>query len=757
MNTLNLKVKGMHCASCAITISKRIKKIPGVVDVNINSVSETADIKTEKHIPLEQLNSVIQELGYSFVGDAPSHVNHGSMGHMHDMGGTQEERNKELDEAKKKVVFTLPFSIVVFLLMMWEIGAEFLNFIPKFPVSMSVLNALLFVIATPILFWSGKSFVNGVARFAMHRVANMETLVGLGTLTAYIYSSVIVLFPVVRDYLKLPEFVFFDVTIVVVGFVLLGRYLESRSKLQTGEAIEKLLGLQAKTAIVVRGGVEIEISISDVVVGDLFIVRPGAKIPVDGVVVDGFSSIDESMVTGESMPNDKKTGDSVIGGTINKQGVLKCTAMRVGSDTMLLQIVKIVREAQSSRAPIQSLADKISGIFVPVALGVALVSLIIWFVVGSYYLGFSSALSYGILAFVGVLVIACPCALGLATPTAIVVGVGRGAEYGILIKGAESLEQLSRVNVIVFDKTGTITNGVPQVVNVVSSSSYSEQKILEFAASVEYYSEHPLARAIVEEAKKRSLTTQEPKQFNSIEGVGVTGVVDTKNVSVRKPTQNDLIKEPIISKLQSEGKTVVVLVIDEVLVGIIALSDTIKKDVPNVINALHKRGIRTVLLTGDNENSARYIAHEAGIDEVIAGVIPSEKAKKIKELQAKKYIVAMVGDGINDAPALTQAHVGIAMATGTDVAIEAAGITLLRGDVTKVLQVHTLAKKTMRTIRENLFWAFIYNVLGIPLAAGVFFPLFGVFINPVFAGIAMAGSSVSVVTNSLRLKRTKLK
>lgn len=747
----------MHCASCAITISKRIKKIPGVVDVNINSVSETADIKTEKHIPLEQLNSVIQELGYSFVGDAPSHVNHGSMGHMHDMGGTQEERNKELDEAKKKVVFTLPFSIVVFLLMMWEIGAEFLNFIPKFPVSMSVLNALLFVIATPILFWSGKSFVNGVARFAMHRVANMETLVGLGTLTAYIYSSVIVLFPVVRDYLKLPEFVFFDVTIVVVGFVLLGRYLESRSKLQTGEAIEKLLGLQAKTAIVVRGGVEIEISISDVVVGDLFIVRPGAKIPVDGVVVDGFSSIDESMVTGESMPNDKKTGDSVIGGTINKQGVLKCTAMRVGSDTMLLQIVKIVREAQSSRAPIQSLADKISGIFVPVALGVALVSLIIWFVVGSYYLGFSSALSYGILAFVGVLVIACPCALGLATPTAIVVGVGRGAEYGILIKGAESLEQLSRVNVIVFDKTGTITNGVPQVVNVVSSSSYSEQKILEFAASVEYYSEHPLARAIVEEAKKRSLTTQEPKQFNSIEGVGVTGVVDTKNVSVRKPTQNDLIKEPIISKLQSEGKTVVVLVIDEVLVGIIALSDTIKKDVPNVINALHKRGIRTVLLTGDNENSARYIAHEAGIDEVIAGVIPSEKAKKIKELQAKKYIVAMVGDGINDAPALTQAHVGIAMATGTDVAIEAAGITLLRGDVTKVLQVHTLAKKTMRTIRENLFWAFIYNVLGIPLAAGVFFPLFGVFINPVFAGIAMAGSSVSVVTNSLRLKRTKLK
>ncbi|MEI6042029.1 MAG: heavy metal translocating P-type ATPase [bacterium] len=780
-----LKIKGMHCASCAAIISKKIGTLDGVGDVNVNIATEKAVVEFDpEKTSIERMNNEIEKLGYTLSGENESAIHgmsrvedHGMGPGMENMseeehrvhtgiGQSKEEKNKELSEMRYKIWFVLPVAILVFIVMVWNILMKTLlsSYISEVPISMSLFNSITMILGTIVLFWIGQPFLQGVIRFIKYRVANMDTLIGIGTLTAYIYSIFITLFPQAAFALQLPEYTYFDVTIVVIGFVIFGKYLEAKSKLQTGEAIEKLIGLQAKIALVLKDGIEVEVSINEVQIGDIVIVKPGAKIPVDGKIIEGVSSVDESMITGESIPAEKKVGDLVVGATINKQGNFKFIATKVGADTLLSQIIRMVEEAQGSKAPIQALADKISAVFVPIVLGVSILTLAVWLTVGTMFLGFSSALSFGILAFVGILVIACPCALGLATPTAIIVGVGKGAEYGILIKDAEALEKLSNVDTVVLDKTGTITKGKPEVTDVIIlHEEFSDDHILQFAASVEKLSEHPLAEAIVNKSIEKNITLIKIENFIALEGVGVRGEGEGKIIYVHKPNLNEIShvgrgqEIEKIKELQEQGKTVVIVEIDSQKIGLIALSDTLKEESVEAISKLHKRGIKVVMLTGDNHLAAMYIAKQANIDNVISEVLPAEKAGKIKELQAEGKKVAMVGDGINDAPALVQADVGIAMATGTDVAIESSGITLLHGDLNKLSQAFDLSQTTMRTIKQNLFWAFIYNIIGIPVAAGLLYPIWGITLNPVFAGLAMAGSSVSVVTNSLRLETKKLK
>jgi Cu+-exporting ATPase len=761
MNGQVYEVKGMHCASCSNIISKKLKKLPGVESCDVNFATEKANISFDpEKVSVDQMNNEINKLGYSLL----SRNNHNHMGSMSDMDHSEhlglnqskEEKLQELSILKSRVEFVLPITFLVFVLMMWDIGAKVASIIPNLSLPMPLFNTLSFILASIILFWIGKPYLDAVLRFVKYKVANMDSLVGIGTLTAYLYSSIIFLIPPIREILSLPEYTYFDLTIVVIGFITLGKYLETRSKLKTGEAIEKLLNLQAKTALVKRGNKELEIPISEVVVGDIILVKPGAKIPVDGVIIDGYSSIDESMINGEPLPIDKRANDIVIGGTINKQGSFTYQATKIGSDTMLSQIIKLVEQAQGSKAQIQNLADKVSSIFIPSVLVIALIALISWLIVGTYFLGITMAVSYGLLAFVGILVIACPCALGLATPTAIIVGVGKGAEHGILIKNAESLEKLYKVNTVVLDKTGTITNGKPTVTDVISLvASLSEKEILQFAASVEKHSQHPLANAIVEAKSKSKLSLLNVENFKETEGIGVQGLVKNKKIVIRKPNAVDQDSLEV-NNLQAEGKTVVIVEVDKKTVGVIAISDTIKSNALQAIKKLHKLGIKTVMLTGDNKKAAEFIAKQVDIDNVKSDVLPQDKSEIIKKLQKEGKVIAMVGDGINDAPALTQAEVGVAMATGSDIAIDSADITLLGGDIEKISQAIKLSRSTIRTIKQNLFWAFIYNIVGIPLAAGVLYPILGIFLNPIFAGLAMALSSVSVVGNSLLLKNGKL-
>ncbi len=754
MTSQAYNVKGMHCASCAAIITKKLSKVDGITEVNVNLATETARVVFEGNsLTPEALNDIVNKYGYSLELEQPFAA---IAAVAPDTATKREEKERELHRQLRKVQFALPVALVVFFLMMWDIGSMFFRVIPHLPLSMELLNILFMLISTWMVFRTGAPFLHGIVMFFRSGAASMDTLIGIGTVTAYIYSAVITLIPSVKEFLHAPDYTYFDVTIVVIGFVLLGKYLEARSKLKTGEAIEKLIGLQAKFALVQKEGKEIEIPVEEVKTGDLVIVKPGSKLPVDGTIAEGYSSIDESMVTGEPIPVDKKAGDKVIGGTINRQGSFTFTASNVGPDSVLARIIRMVEEAQGSKAPIQQIADRVAGIFVPVVLALALLTLVIWLTVGSAYLGFSAALSYGIMGTVGILVIACPCALGLATPTAIIVGIGKGAEYGILIRNAESLEKLSSVDTVVFDKTGTITTGSPKVTDIIAlGKERSITSLLQLAATIENRSEHPLAQAIVGEARLQHLTPGALMNFRALEGTGVSAMIGNTAVAVRKPVEHEKMI-PELARLQGEGKTVVLIEENGTCTGLIALSDTVKEHALEAVSALHRKGLKVIMLTGDNRSAAQYIAQQVGIDEVIAEVLPQDKAKKIRELQATGRHVVMAGDGINDAPALAQADVGIAMATGTDVAIESAGITLLKGDINKVAQAITLARATMSVIRQNLFWAFIYNIIGIPLAAGALFPLWGIFLNPVFSGLAMAGSSVSVVSNSLRLKRKKL-
>jgi Cu2+-exporting ATPase/Cu+-exporting ATPase len=751
MTTKTFPVEGMDCASCAAIITKTIKKMPGVKDVAVNFATEEAKIEFEdKTMNVEKINSTLEKLGYKLKTNvAENHVHHTEDHTQHD------EKQENLKKKAREVMVSLPIAGIVFVVMIYDLITRIFPVLPKLSIPMELLNTIGLILASIFLFGVGRPFLLGLLNFIRYRQANMDTLIGMGTFVAYVYSALVTLFPTIKNYLQTGDTTYFDVTIVVIGFITLGKYLELRSKIKTGAAIEKLLGLQAKSALVWRNNRETELPLEQVIVGDIVIIKPGAKIPVDGKIIEGETTIDESMVSGESMPVEKKVDNFVVGSTINKQGYIKFKATKIGNDTVLAQIIKMVRRAQGSKAPIQSLADKISGIFVPIVLVIALSSLMIWLLVGSRYLGFQTAFSYGLMCFVGVLVIACPCALGLATPTAIIVGVGKGAESGILIKDAENLEKLSRVNTVVMDKTGTITLGKPAVTDI-KVWEYKEDELIQLTASLEAKSEHPLAEAIVGKAKEKNIALLTVDNFNAESGRGVTGDIENKKIIVRKPTSEETEEYPEISLWQNQGKTVVITIIEGKLAGIISIADTIKSDSKKIIEKLKKQKIKVIMLTGDNHTVAEYIAKEAGIDTVISEIMPEEKATKIKELQAQGNIVAMAGDGINDAPALAQADVGIAMGNGTDVAIETAGITLLHGDIKKINTAITLSRLTLRTIKQNLFWAFIYNLIGIPLATGALFPFFGILLNPIFASGAMALSSVSVVTNSLRIKSKHL-
>lgn len=775
MNKPNIyQIKGMHCASCANIIERTFKKSEGVEFVEVNYGTETTKIVFDKSkTNPEILSKKIEPFGYSLIfNEDKQTMNHskqsaGEMGmseeeHLLHTGLNQSKKDKmiEINEMKSKLIALIPIVVISIFVMGWDIFSQ-LNFLTKMTYFWSeFFHHLLPVFATYTLFVVGKPYLLGLYRFIRFGKANMDTLIGLGTTVAFVFSFIVSAFEEsLRNFINV-EHTYYDVVIVVIAFITLGKYLESKSKLKTGDAIEKLLNLQAKTALVLRDNIEVEISINEVVHGDKIIIKPAGRIPVDGTIIEGASYIDESMITGEPMPVSKKVGDNVVAGTINTTGSFIISATKVGSETMLAHIVEMVRQAQGSRAPIQKLADKISSIFVPVVLVIAFVTLISWLLIGTQYLGFSQALSFGLVSFVGILVIACPCALGLATPTAIIVGVGKGAREGILIKDASTLEKLHKVNTVVVDKTGTITKGKPELTSFKNYSKLEETKVLSILYGLENKSEHPIAYAIIEYTKQKHIEPAIVSGFESVKGKGLKGTIDgieyfagnTKLISDLKisfDTKN--LEEETL-----EGKTPIILATNNEVISVVMVSDAIKPEAIKAIQDLHKLGIRVVMLTGDNKNTAEAIAREVGIDEVVAEVLPEDKLNKVKEFQSKGKIVAMAGDGVNDAPALAIADVGIAMATGTDVAIESAGITLLSGDISKLVKAIHLSKITMMGIKQNLFWAFIYNIVGIPLAAGLFYPIFGWLLSPVFAGFAMAMSSVSVVGNSLRIKSKKI-
>ncbi len=770
-------VTGMHCASCSQIIRKKIGKLSGVESCEVNLATEKATIAYDPDkVTVGDMNQEIGKLGYrideqhqpEMEHQMPSHdmtaeeMKHMPMDHSMHTGAnqTKDQKLQELAHERAQTEFVFPLSLFIFVAMMWDLGATYTSFIPQFPIPMPLFNILSFLIATVVLFWIGKPFLTAALRFVQYRVANMDTLVGIGTLVAYLYSAVILLVPPMQTVLHLPPYVYFDVTIIVIGFIKLGKFLEVRSKLKTGEAIEKLLQLSAKSALVIRDGKEIEIPIDEVVLGDIIIVKPGQKIPVDGEIVQGHSSIDESMITGEPIPVDRTVGDVVIGATINKQGSFQMKATKVGSMTVLSQIIEMVTNAQGSKAPIERLVDTVSGVFVPTVLIGSLGMFFLWIVVGSLYMPATQALSFGLLSAVGILVIACPCALGLATPTAVIVGVGRAAGMGILIKNAESLEKFQNINFVVMDKTGTLTNGKPVVTDIKVTGSESPHKILQLLGSLEHMSEHPLALAVIEKAKAEKISFLQVSNFKALEGKGLTGTISKKEYVAGNLVLARELKIPldqkIIDAFASRGKTPVFFGTKKGVLAYIAIADTLKDEAKETVSQLHALGVKVAMLTGDNRKTAEYIAHEAGIDRVIAEVLPKDKAEEIEKLQKEGYHVAMVGDGINDAPALATSDVGVAMGTGTDVAIESAGITLLGGRISKLPQAIRLARKTMSIIKQNLFWAFFYNIVGIPIAAGALYPILGIMLSPAIAGAAMAFSSVSVVSNSLRLKVAKI-
>lgn len=764
------KIKGMHCASCAGNIERRFKKIDGVSHVEVNYGTEAAKIDFDKtKVSPEQLSKSIEPLGYSLILPTAEEMNMSAaaMGmssdeHAAHLGLNQSKKEKlaEIADMKTNIITSIPLAIFSIFVMGWDIFAQLKYLSPMPYIWAEFFHHLLPIFATYVLFIVGKPYLLGVYRFIRYGKANMDTLIGIGTLAAFIYSFLITsLETSLRPYLNVEQS-YYDVTIVVITFIALGKYLEARSKLKTGDAIEKLLNLQAKFALVIRNGKEIEIPINQVTHGEIIIVKPAGKIPVDGILVEGTSYVDESMVTGEPMPVEKNIGDNVVSGTINTSGAFSFKATKVGQETLLAQIIRMVEEAQGSKAPIQALADKISSVFVPIVLIIAVLTLDAWLMIGTPYLGFSQALSYGLLSFVGILVIACPCALGLATPTAIIVGVGKGAHEGILVKDASTLEKLHKADVVVVDKTGTLTRGKPELISIKNLSDKNDDDLIAILAALENKSEHPIAMAIVLSAKEKNIDFASSEKFEATKGKGVKGFVNgIEYFAGNAKLLNELnlsFDEKLIEKETLEGKTPIILATKEKILGIFMVADAIKSEATEAIKRLHKLGIKVVMLTGDNKKTAQYIAQQVGIDEVVAEVMPVDKLNKIIELQKNGHIVAMAGDGVNDAPALAQADVGIAMATGTDVAIESAGITLLHGDISKLVKAIRLSKFTMRGIKQNLFWAFIYNIIGIPLASGLFYPIFGWLISPVFAGFAMAMSSVSVVGNSLRLKIKKL-
>lgn len=665
-------------------------------------------------------------------------------------------RQKELRTIRRKFIFSLIAGFAIMGLMFLPVQWPWPHTVDLFGTTFSTLFLIAFALSTPIQFWAGSQFYKGAWRAARHLSTNMNTLIAVGTSAAYLYSVFVTFFPDYVRALSLPSDVYYDTSTVIIGLILLGRFLEARAKGQTSEAIKKLMGMAPRTARVVRGEVEIDLPIEQVLVGDVLRVRPGDKVPVDGVVLEGRSAVDESMLTGESLPVDKEAGSQVIGATINKSGTFTMRATKVGKDTALAQIVKLVEEAQGSKAPIQRLADQISSYFVPVVLVLAALSFAVW-----YFFGPEPRFTFAFITLISVLIIACPCALGLATPTAIMVGTGKGAEHGVLIRGGEALENAYKINAIVLDKTGTLTRGKPSVTDVLTADGVHSQELLRLVASAERGSEHPLGEAIVIRANEMGLGLSPVSNFQAITGHGITGSVEghtllvgnTRLLASYNVALNGLSEQA--STLALHGKTPMHVAVDGKHAGVIAVADTLKPESAEAVRELQALGLEVWMLTGDNEATARAIAAEVGITNVMAEVLPDQKVAKVKELQSRGKRVAMVGDGVNDAPALAQADLGIAIGTGADVAMEASDITLVGGDVRGVVTAIALSRRTIGTIRQNLFWAFFYNVVLIPVAMGVLYPLFGLLLNPIMAAAAMAMSSVSVVSNSLRLRGFK--
>ena len=733
-------VKGMHCASCVATIERSLKKVDGVSIATVNIATEQATVTYDPaKVTDEKLTSAVSNVGYqAFIGEE-----------IRTEDEEKAEKLHELNALRTKVIV----SLVLGTLLMWGSFPGLVQTSPLFLQNFWVQMLL----AVPVQFWAGFEFYRATISALKHRTANMDTLVTIGTTVAFGYSVVVTAFPQLVANVGIEPMPYFDTAAIIIGLILLGRYFEAKAKAGTSEAIKKLIGMQAKTARVLRDGMDIDIPISEVTIGDIIRVRPGEKIPVDGTIIEGDSSIDESMITGESIPTDKTKGDIVVGATMNKTGTFTFSATKVGQETMLAQIIKLVQEAQGSKAPIQRLADLISSYFVPIVLMLAIVTFAGWYIWGP-----APALLLALLNTVAVLIIACPCAMGLATPTAIMVGTGKGAEHGILIKDAESLETAHKINTIVFDKTGTLTNGRPEVTDVVAFNLVTSDELLGLAGTIEKGSEHSLAEAIVKAAEAKQIALSKVEKFQAIPGHGVEGIIDGKKIIfgnkrlMDREAVDTKIADDQIAKMETAGKTVMLLAIEGKLVGLIAVADIVKQSAQEGIAALRKLGIEVVMMTGDNKRTADAIGQSLGITRVLAEVLPDGKEAEVRKIQAEGKVVAMVGDGINDAPALAAADVGIAMGSGTDVAIEAADITLINKDLKSVAAAITLSKKTMRTIRANLFWAFGYNVILIPVAMGALYPFFHILLNPIFASVAMATSSISVVFNSLLLKRKKI-
>lgn len=730
-------VKGMHCASCVRLIERALQGVSGVGDVTVNLATNKAVVSCDERTSEHDMALAVKRVGYELALDSQQVI------------GSSDEDEGDNKGLKEKALISILLVMVTALIMFWEL------FLPMSYTIKELFHHLLPVLATYMLFAIGRPYLAGIWRFIRYKRADMDCLVGIGTLAAFLYSFMVTAFEQLLAPYITAQHNYYDVTVIVIGLITLGKYLEMQAKSHTSDAIKKLLGLQAKTARVIVDGREMDMPIERVIIGHLIRVRPGEKIPVDGVIVRGDSSVDQSMVTGESIPVDKTINDQVIGATINKSGTFVMKATRVGSETMLSQIIKLVQEAQGSKAPIQRIADKVSEVFVPAVLVIGALTFLGWWLL-------AGNLIFGLVSMIAVLVIACPCAMGLATPTAIMVGTGLGAEHGILIKNAESLEIANKIDTVVFDKTGTLTQGKPRVTDIIPLQKLKEGEVLQLAASIERGSEHSLAEAIMKEAEDKKLKAEPVSKFKAIAGHGVAGYIGTKHILLgnrRLMNQENVAYKDAqeqISAFEGVGKTVMILAVNREIVGLIAVADTIKDTAKQGIELLQKKGIEVIMITGDNHQTAKAIAGQAGIKEVLAEVLPDQKESEVRRLQSEGKKVAMVGDGINDAPALAAADIGIAMGTGTDVAIEAADITLINKDLKAVFSAIELSRKTMRTVKMNLFWAFGYNVILIPVAMGVLYPILHILLSPIFAGGAMALSSVSVVSNSLLLKKVKV-
>ena len=745
MTRQNINISGMHCTSCAGLIEKQLKKVNGVTEAHVNFASEKASIVYDSDlVKTPSLLEAVEKVGYTAEIETEE---------LSKNQGKRQEAEIKKQWNKFLVSFILSAPMIYFMFL------DFFKFLPFGNFIYSYIGIISFILATPVQFYIGSSFYKGMISALKMKTFNMDSLIAIGTSVAYFYSVVnfVMYYAIKNSFIgvmgeKIPD-LYFETAAFLITFVLLGKFLEAKAKGRTSEAIKKLMGLQAKTARVVRNGETIDIPVEEVVKDDIIVVRPGEKIPVDGVITKGSSAIDESMITGESLPVEKHIDDNVIGGTINKLGSFEFCATRIGSETTLSQIIRLVEDAQGSKAPIQAVAARISAWFVPAVLIIATLTFIVWF----FVLG--STLSFALMAFTAVIVIACPCALGLATPTAIMVGTGVAAEHGILIKGGEPLESASTINTIVFDKTGTITKGKPEVTDVEDLGSIDEEEVTVIAASLEKQSEHPLAEAIVNYAESEKLKLKEIINFEAIVGYGVKGnigkttyylgngklIVETLKLNIDK-------FERKLERLEDQGKTAMILANKKEVLGIIAVADTVKETSRDAVEMLKKKGIEVWMITGDNQRTANAIGMQVGITNILAEVLPQNKAEEVKKLQSMGKKVAMVGDGINDAPALAQADLGIAMGSGTDVAMETGGIVIIKNDLRDVVNALDLSKTTVQKIRQNMFFALFYNVIGIPVAARAF-AFMGLILKPELAGLAMALSSVSVVSNSLLLKK----